>query len=170
MSVPSPSKVNRSAVVFVGVLCLGSLQARGHVELDAPNGGEVLPVGSVFTIEWHIVIAHNQLDWDLWYSTTGAAGPWISIAQDLPPGSAEAGSVHTYDWTVPDDPSNQVRIRVRMDNSATDYEDISDADLTIETGPPIPTVSEWGIIVTMLLVLTAGTIALCRGKPILTEE
>lgn len=136
MSVLCLSKVGRGAVVFVGALCLASVQARGHVELDAPNGGEVLPVGSIFTIEWHIVIAHNQLNWDLWYSTTGPGGPWMLIAEDLPPGSQQAGSIHTYDWTVPDDPSDQVRVRVRMDNSGTDYYDESDADLTIESGPP----------------------------------
>ncbi len=170
MSALSLSKVGRSAVVFVGALCLASVQARGHVILDAPNGGEVLEAGSVFTIEWHIHIVHNQLNWDLWYSTTGAAGPWVSIAQDLPPGSTAEGSVHTYDWTVPDDPSSQVRIRVRMDNSGTDYEDISNGDLTIETDVPIPTVSEWGMIVMALLMLTAGTIALFRGKLILMEE
>ncbi len=90
--------------MLVGVLRLASVQTRGHVILDAPNGGEVLEAGSVFTIEWQVQIAHNQLNWDLWYSTTG---------------------------------------------------------------PPIPTVSEWGMVVMALLMLAAGTTVFRRpmGKP-----
>ena len=105
--------------------------ASAHVVLDLPNGGEDLVVGSTYTIQWHIAIAHTLQNWDLWYSTTGAAGPWIPIAMNLPPGSGAVGSVHTYDWEIPDTPSDQVRVRVRMDNSGKDYEDISNANLSI---------------------------------------
>lgn len=135
MPVVCLSKVGRCAVVVVGVLCLASAESRAHVILDQPNGGEVLTVGSAVTIEWRIQIAHNLLNWDLWYSTTGPNGPWISIAQDLPPGSPVVGSVHFFDWTVPDAPSVQVRVRVRMDNSGTDYLDISNSNLTIQAAP-----------------------------------
>ena len=110
--------------------------AWAHVTLLAPNGGEVLEVGSTFTVRWQINIAHNLLNWDLWYSTTGAGGPWIEIAMDLPPGSGSAGSIHTYDWTVPNAVSDQVRVRVRMDNSGLDYYDISNSDLSIVSPPP----------------------------------
>jgi plastocyanin len=87
--------------------------------------------GSVFRIEWKVLIAHETLDWDLWYSTTGENGPWIPVAQDLPAGDIAAGVVHTFLWTVPDAQSDEVRVRVRQDNFYTDYEDISDANLTI---------------------------------------
>jgi len=40
----------------------------------------------------------------------------------------------SYDWVVPDTPSNQVRVRVQQDNSGMDYLDISDSDLAI-VGP-----------------------------------
>ena len=53
---------------------------------------------------------------------------------DLPTGNSDAGSVHTYDWTVPDTPSDQARVRVRMDNSGTDYYDESKEDFTIASG------------------------------------
>lgn len=132
MLIPRCSNVSLGVLVGVYGLLLSSDAARAHVILDEPNGAEVLDAGSVFTIEWHIQIAHFLLNWDLWYSTTGAAGPWISIVEDLPPGSQAVGSVHTYDWTVPDDPSNQIRVRVRMDNNGKDYFDISNADLTIQ--------------------------------------
>jgi hypothetical protein len=55
---------------------------------------------------------------------------------DLPRGSGEVGSVHTYDWTVFDDVSDQAWVRVRMDNSGTDYFDVSNAPFAIVT-PPI---------------------------------
>lgn len=117
--------------LLLGLALSGATPARGHVQLDLPNGGEVLGVGSVYTVTWHIVIAHNLQDWDLWYSTDSGA-TWTSIATDLPPGDPSAGSVHTFDWTVPNTPTTQGRVRVRMDNSGTDYFDESNANLTIE--------------------------------------
>lgn len=106
---------------------LAASPAAAHVALDAPNGGEQLAVGSVFTIQWHDVINHGPANYDLWYSITGPAGPWLEIVADLDP----AQSDYQYDWTVPDTPSETVRVRVRQDNQAMDYQDISDADLAI---------------------------------------
>ncbi|MCH7903556.1 MAG: hypothetical protein IH944_03205 [Armatimonadetes bacterium] len=132
--------VVKSIALLVG-MCATVSPAWAHVTLQAPNGGEVLGVGCTVEIRWRIDIQHNQLNWDLWYSTTGSGGPWIAIAMDLPPGSFAVGSIHTYDWTVPDDASNQVRVRVRMDNSGTDYYDISNGDLSIV--PPTRPDSFW---------------------------
>ena len=106
--------------------------AYGHVRLIVPNGGEELEVGTVFTIEWTILIQHNQLNWDLWYSTTSSTGPWTQIVMNLPPGSFNVGSVHTYDWTIPDDPDDSVWVRVRMDNAGTDYYDVSNGGFRIQ--------------------------------------
>ena len=131
MRTQRPSRTFASLLVGMGGMLLSAGPAAGHVILDEPDGGEFLLVDSVITIEWHIDIAHNLLNWDLWYSTTGAAGPWITIRMDLPAGSQMVGSVHTYEWTVPDAPSDQVRVRVRMDNMATDYEDISNGNFSI---------------------------------------
>lgn len=105
-----------------------------HVALDQPNGGETLDSGVTAVIEWHIVIGHATMDWDLWYSVTGPAGPWLVIAADLPPGDITTGAVHTYQWVVPVADSDQVRVRVRQDNVGPDYEDISDGDLVIRPG------------------------------------
>ena len=99
------------SVFVVIIVCAGDVKA--HVILDAPNGGEVLIAGTIFVITWHVQISHNLQNWDLWYSTSGPAGPWIPIAMNLFPGSSAVGSVHTYFWTIPATPSNQVRVRVR---------------------------------------------------------
>ena len=105
--------------------------ANGHVTLSDPNGGETLEVGSIYTIRWTVAIPHDIQNWDLWYSTTGSGGPWIAIALDILGGDNNYGSIHAYNWTVPDSQSNQIRVRVRQDNSVYDYEDTSNADLTI---------------------------------------
>ena len=92
----------RFAFVAISAVLAFATPALAHVDLDAPNGGETLEVGSVFTVTWHIRITHAALNWDLWHSTVGPDGPWVNIAQNLAPGSSAEGSVHTYDWTVPE--------------------------------------------------------------------
>jgi len=105
--------------------------ASAHITLLNPNGGEMLTVGSTFTIEWTINIAHNQQNWDIWYSTEGPTSGFVEIAMNQAPGATNAGSNHTYEWTVPDVVANQVWVRVRMDNAGTDYFDVSNASFSI---------------------------------------
>lgn len=128
----------RSFLVAAVVLASSATAAQAHVNLLAPNGGEVLQVGSVFTIRWTIQIAHNLQNWDLWYSPTGPTGPWTTIAMNLPAGSGLVGSIHTYDWTVPNVVDDSVWVRARMDNSATDYYDVSYSPFSIVPPPPCP--------------------------------
>ncbi|MHC4414988.1 MAG: hypothetical protein ACYS0G_06875 [Planctomycetota bacterium] len=122
---------SKTVTLMAAALALLATPARGHVGLLAPNGGEELEVGSVFTISWRIQIAHPLLNWDLWYSTTGPTGPWTAVAENLPPGSPAEGSIHTYDWTVPNDPDDSAWVRVKMDNSGTDYYDTSNSSFSI---------------------------------------
>ncbi len=110
--------------------------ARGHVTLLSPNGGEILVAGSEVEIRWMLDIPHPQHNWDLWYSVSGPNGPWLELAMDVPTGSEAPGSIHTYDWTVPDVASSQVRLRVRQDLVAFgDFYDASDADLRMRPAP-----------------------------------
>lgn len=127
-SVLSRRRLSGSAWAVALFFILLAAQARAHVALDSPNGGETLEVGSVTRIGWTDVVSHGPADFDLWYSTTGPEGPWIVIAMNL----ASSGSDSTtYDWVVPDTPSNEVRVRVRQDNDEQDYLDISEEDLAI---------------------------------------
>ncbi len=123
----------RSLLVAAVVLASLATTAYAHVIIDDPNGGEELEVDSVFAITWHNVDAHTPQNWGLWYSTTGSDGPWTTIAIGLPPGSGEAGSIHTYDWTVPDVVDDTVWVMVWMNNSGykDDYTDKSDAPFSI---------------------------------------
>ena len=128
----TPRRFTSTAVVLMAAtLALVVTPARAHVILDAPNGGEQLPVGSVFTVTWHIQIAHTLQNWDVWYSTGSAGGPWTTMAENLPAGSPAVGSIHTYDWTIPNAIARSVWVRVRMDNAGTDYEDVSNAPFSI---------------------------------------
>lgn len=121
----------RALILATSVATLAAATATAHPQINKPNGGVTLPCGSVYTIEWTINIAHNTLNWDLWYSTSGTGGPWIVIAMDLPPGDITVGSIHTYDWVVPDDVSSDVYVRVLQDNSGADYIDRSNNANTI---------------------------------------
>jgi hypothetical protein len=123
-------------LVFVTALFVAAGSAMGHTLLLNPNGGEVLPVGSVFTVRWQVTGGnYNPLNWDLWYSQTGAGGPWTTLAMDLPAGSGANGSIHTYNWTVPSVVDDTMWVRVRMDNAGADYVDVSNAPFSIVTIP-----------------------------------
>ena len=130
----------RSLLVAAVVLASSATAARAHFTIDYPNGGEELVVGSVFTITWHIEDAHSPMNWGIWYSTTGVDGPWTSIAFGLPPGSGEAGSIHTYDWTVPDVVDDTVWVMIWMNNPGyeDDYTEKSDAPFSIVLHPACP--------------------------------
>ncbi len=113
-------------VILFLTLFTGQLHA--HVVLVFPNGGEMLEAGSVAQIVWGDKVTHGPANYDLWYSTTGPDGPWITIARGLSPSGSDTSS---YDWVVPNTPSNQVRLRVQQNNSDVDYLDISNSDLAI---------------------------------------
>jgi len=89
----------------------------------------MLEAGSVAQIVWHDSVNHGPATYDLWYSISGREGPWIVIASGLEGSESENT---TYDWVVPDTPSDEVRLRVFQNNSEDeDYSDTSDADLAI---------------------------------------
>ncbi|MCH8823404.1 MAG: hypothetical protein IH984_07835 [Planctomycetes bacterium] len=149
--------------LVLGISLFMADPVKAHVVLDAPNGGQQLEVGSVYTIQWHIMISHNLLNWDVAYSVTGVGGPWIAIATNLPPGSGAVGSIHTYNWTIPDAVSNQVRVRVIMDNSGKDYQDISNSNLSIIPAPVAGDVNGDGIVNTTDLLILLGNWGKCTS-------
>lgn len=104
-----------------------------HVTLDSPNGGESFVGGSTVSIDWHIHIQHNTLDWDVFYSIASDDGPWLPIAEDLPIGSKAEGTPYSFDWTVPSIDAASAWVRVIQDNVGMDYDDVSDASFGIAT-------------------------------------
>ena len=119
----------------LGVLCIGAGTASAHITLLTPNGGETLAFNDIFSMEWRIDISHNQQNWDIWYSTEGPSSGWVEIAMNLDPGATNPGSIHSFDWTVPEVLADEVWVRVRMDNAGTDYFDVSNSSFAIIPAP-----------------------------------
>lgn len=106
-----------------------------EVTVTAPNGGEVLTVGTVYTITWNatdnVGVASTEID----YSYDGGTN-WFDVA-DL------SGNPGSYDWTVPSTASTQCLVRVTCFDAATNSGfDVSDNFFTIQadTEPPVVTV------------------------------
>lgn len=95
------------------------LQAQAHVNLVYPQGGETFTAGETVNIQWEIVIPHNTLNWDLYFSDDGG-NTWEALALDIPLDSL------SYQWIVPDSETSQARIKIVMDNDGNDYSDASD--------------------------------------------
>ncbi len=110
------------AVLALSVTTAGSAVA--HVSLVYPTGGEMLVAGSPVTIEWVLVIPHDQIDWDLYYSPDGGV-TWEAIELNLPPAQM------SYQWIVPASGTGMGRVRVVQDNVGGDYE-ASSTDFVIE--------------------------------------
>lgn len=79
----------------------------GQTSLCVPNGGEVWAVGSTHDIWW---IEDDQRTWsaDLDYSADGGDS-WKPIATVQP----SSPGWKNYSWTIPDDVSEEARVRIR---------------------------------------------------------
>ncbi len=125
-------KIISTRILILALFLTFSSKILAHVELDYPVGGETLTAGQQITIRWHVAIAHNTLNWDLYYSPDAGAN-WEPIETNIPPAQL------TYAWTVPNEATTQARIRVYQNNSAADYLDIS-GDFTIQQVSLAPTI------------------------------
>ena len=103
----------RAFFLFMGVLV--SIQLQAHVELNYPEGGETHHPGDIITITWTQTIAHNTLNWDLFYSVDGGVS-WIILKEDI------AVEARSYQWFIPDVNTAKARIRVVQDNEGGGYE------------------------------------------------
>ena len=105
--------------------------ASAHDDVLFPDGGELFQPGETVTVLWTVAIEHPLVDWEVWYSTTGDQGPWTAIALGVPPGDPSVGSIHSLDWVVPNEPTTEASIRVRMNSNGAFWDDTSAADFTI---------------------------------------
>lgn len=104
--------------------------ASPQVVLSAPNGGENWQVGSQHAITYVATDADtpsNQLTIRYEYSTN-AGGAWTQIADT----QANSGS---FNWTVPNAPSSQARVRVTASDGVRTGSDESAANFTIASAP-----------------------------------
>ena len=122
-----------SKMIIVGLLIGYACSLQAHVALDYPQGGETFIAGDTITVEWHKVIPHNVLNWDLFFSYDGGT-TWDTIQIDIPPDDS------TYQWEVPTISTTQGRVLVIMDNEGTDYQH-SSMEFSITLTPPPPAIA-----------------------------
>ncbi len=122
------------------------------VRLLAPNGGEVIPAGSVFTIRWISSDDRGLASHDLLLSTDGGQSFPFTIRTGLP------GSAQSFVWSVPSSlGTTQARIRVvAHDTDGLTAQDDSDGNFTIER--PAPPAGE-------RLLVAADEVTLVVGLP-----
>ena len=120
--------------MFIAAIFLAST-ASGHVHLLTPTGGETLQAGAAYEVSWRITIVQDTQNWDLYYSTDNQKGPWEPIALDIPVGDNSQNSIHTFDWIIPNTPSDSVWVRVVQDNNGGNYEDTNDQPCRIVSTP-----------------------------------
>ncbi|MFQ6031911.1 MAG: S8 family serine peptidase [Candidatus Zixiibacteriota bacterium] len=103
-----------------------------EVTVTAPNGGEVLTAGEVYTITWNatdnVGITSTEID----YTYDGGTN-WYDVAN-------LSGNPGSYDWTVPNTPSTECLVKVTcFDAASNSGSDVSDGFFTIQSPPPGPT-------------------------------
>ena len=107
------------------------------VTVTAPNGGEVLTVGTATQVRWSTQgsIGTVRVEWSANGGTT-----WSPLASAAP-------NTGAFSWTVPDVETTQGRVRVS--DTASPASDVSDAAFTVRRAPPqttftaIPLRSVW---------------------------
>lgn len=104
-----------------------TMEENADLFLSNPNGGESLEVATSYTINW--VAAPGVTRYGVYYSTNNGAN-WSSLITSTYSTS--------YNWTVPNFPSNECLVKVVDYNNACIY-DISDANFSIE--PPTPSIT-----------------------------
>jgi len=105
-------------------------QTPPQVGVTAPNGGEIVDVGSIFTIMWDASDNVGVASQDILLSTDGG-GTFTTITTGL------AGSVSQYAWSVPAMVNNQTgRVRVVARDAACNVShDDSNSNFTIWNPP-----------------------------------
>ncbi len=108
----------------------GNFSVKGALTLTAPNGGEILSVGSSTNITWTRAgsIANVKLD----YSTDGGS-TYPNVITNVT--GAPAG---TYAWTVPDALGLTIKVRVSDQTDSTVF-DVSNGNFTIRGALTITT-------------------------------
>lgn len=108
------------------------------VTVVAPNGGESWQAGTTQTISWTASDDVGVSSVVLSYSTSGAGGPFATIATVPNTGS--------FSWTVPNSPTTNAFVQVvASDAAGNSGSDLSNAAFTITSPPPVTKVTVTGI-------------------------
>ncbi|MFH1062049.1 MAG: hypothetical protein V1747_04095 [Candidatus Omnitrophota bacterium] len=104
-----------------------NFRMQGFFTLNLPNGGEYWVVGTAHNINW--TWGGTLPSAKLSYSTdSGITYP--NLINAAAPNGVGSGGTFNYSWTLPDNISTKVRVKVEDPNDNTVF-DVSNADLTI---------------------------------------
>jgi subtilisin family serine protease len=101
------------------------------ITVTSPNGGEELAAGTSQQITWTTSGTIGNLNIQC---STDNGTSWEMIA-------ASAANDGSFDWTVPDSPSNQCLVRIAVSDNDGEPSDTSDATFTITSTTPTITVT-----------------------------
>ena len=116
-----PLHQKRFFPVFIGMLFLfSSVPVDAHVTLRTKLKDSIYNPGDQVNIEWEVLVEHDPIDWDLFYSFDGGKS-WEPIEEGIPLDQLK------YTWIAPDLDSDSMLIRIVQDNEVTeDYDEVSD--------------------------------------------
>jgi protocatechuate 3,4-dioxygenase beta subunit len=100
------------------------------LDVTSPNGGENLTVGATHDITWTSSEMENVEIVMIEYSVDNGV-TWTTVD----PAAAHNGTGGSYNWTVPDTPSETCLVRITDLSSDEGPSDVSDAVFTIEPAP-----------------------------------
>ncbi|MDZ4121955.1 MAG: SBBP repeat-containing protein, partial [Candidatus Cloacimonadaceae bacterium] len=115
-------RITDAATATVFDVSESNFTIRPQIILTAPNGNEYLTVFSIYSIQWSSTAEVSFVAIE--YSVNNGTS-WLPIQS-----SAYPASVGTYDWIVPNNPSETCMVRIRRFDDATVF-DVSDAAFTI---------------------------------------
>ncbi|MBN1280209.1 MAG: VCBS repeat-containing protein [Candidatus Thermoplasmatota archaeon] len=95
-------------------------------QVTSPHGGETLRAGSIRIIRWLAAVPPTALpgNVDIQLSLHGEAGPWMTIAQDVP-------NSGWYQWLVDGSGSSHCRIKITVTAGSSTVSAVSPNDFTI---------------------------------------
>ena len=109
------------------------------VIVEQPNGGEVLTVGTQYTIQWNSSDGTGVLRNDVYYSSTGT-DPYTLIG-------STAGNVHSFDWIPPSGSTSSGRIKVvAQDSVLNEQEDVSDGTFVVNQTITYSAGAGWNLV------------------------
>ncbi|HMG33423.1 MAG TPA: choice-of-anchor V domain-containing protein [Blastocatellia bacterium] len=127
-------ETNQGDYIYTSLRSSDSPTSVVTLSLNSDPGGSTLEGGSSFKIDWSVSGASNIDNVELRYSTDdGATFPISSqIFFTTDP------SVTSFEWTVPNKPTDEARIRIRVGKKSGDAIEVLSGRFTIAAGSDLP--------------------------------
>ncbi len=135
---------NQDDYIYTNRVTTESPTSNVTVALDSNPGGQTLVAGSQFLIDWSATGLSNVDSYELRYSTDdGATFPISNLIF-----STTDADITEFNWTVPDKPTTQARIRLQAATQSGAAVEVRSGRFTISGpgGPEIPTITSVEII------------------------